>query len=252
MEITRTRFQGIYNIIRFNRHLYIPAIGLCVLLFTIAFLADTYYDQYLLLSAIILSLPLCMSLCISYYIYDLSNLYTLRHLDILQPGPVMLNIHAGFDETSSLLRKKYPESHLDVLDFYDPIRHTEISIKRARLAYPPFPGTQSTVTTHLPFQNHHFDLIFVIFSAHEIRSEDERTRFFRELQRILKPSGSIIVTEHLRDLPNFLAYTIGFFHFFSLNTWFHTFKHAGLHINKTIKSTIFVNTFILKKNGITP
>ncbi len=37
--------------------------------------------------------------------------------------------------------------------------------------------------------------------------------FFNELNRVLKPNGQIVVTEHLRDLNNFLAYNIGFFHF---------------------------------------
>jgi hypothetical protein len=59
------------------------------------------------------------------------------------------------------------------------------------------------------------DQIFVLLSAHEIRDRQERAIFFSRLKESLKSEGSIVVLEHLRDLPNFIAYTIGFFHFFS-------------------------------------
>ena len=37
--------------------------------------------------------------------------------------------------------------------------------------------------------------------------------FFRELKRVLAPGGRVIVTEHLRDLANIAAYSIGAWHF---------------------------------------
>ena len=64
--------------------------------------------------------------------------------------------------------------------------------------------------------------------------------FFKELQRILKPSGRIIITEHLRDVPNFIAYNIGFFHFFSLKNWMTIFKHSNFKMKKHIKFNLFV------------
>ena len=48
-----------------------------------------------------------------------------------------------------------------------------------------------------------------------LATETERTLFFKELHRILKREGELVIVEHLRDLPNFLAYTIGFFHYWS-------------------------------------
>ena len=81
---------------------------------------------------------------------------------------------------------------------------------------PPFPGTRSINTSNIPLPEDSADKIFVTLSAHEIATDDERIAFFTALKRSLKPAGQIVVTEHLRDLPNFLAYTIGFFHFLSL------------------------------------
>jgi len=73
--------------------------------------------------------------------------------------------------------------------------------------------------------------------------------FFKEIKRILRPDGKIFVTEHLRDLPNFLAYSIGFFHFHSKKSWLRTFTDAELHVQKQIKQTPFITTFILQKYG---
>jgi hypothetical protein len=93
--------------------------------------------------------------------------------------------------------------------------------------------------------------VFAFLSAHEIRDEQERVVFFKELGRIVKASGRIIVTEHLRDIPNFLAYNIGFLHFHSKTSWLNTFKESGLRIEKEIKNTTFISTFILVKDATT-
>ncbi len=163
----------------------------------------------------------------------------------------IVNINAGFDETSNLLRSKFANSELVVFDFYDPAKHTEVSIKRARKAYPPFPNTQQVKTNHLPLQDNSTEKVFAILSAHEIRNDDERNSFFKELRRALTATGQIIVTEHLRDTANFLAYNIGAFHFHSKASWLKAFQSSGLRVVEEIKITPFITTFILDKNGVT-
>lgn len=250
MEKLRKPLQGVMNIVRFNWHYYV----LAILLIAIALLLRKYMnDTWSLVTTVVViaaAFSIFISLFISSYIYDFSSLYKLSWLNTLKHvhGKV-LNIHAGFDETSDLLQEKFPSAQLAVADFYDPAKHTEVSIKRARNAYPAYPGTQQVSTKHLPVENNSIDNIFLILSAHEIRQPDERISFFKELRRSLAPSGQIIVTEHLRDMPNFLAYNIGFFHFHSRLTWLKTFSHAGLHVSKEIKITPFISTFVLEKNG---
>lgn len=146
---------------------------------------------------------------------------------------------------------KYPNSDLTVLDFYDPIRHTEISIKRARKAYPSYPNTLKIKTASLPIETSSMDKVFVIFSAHEIRNEKERIEFFNELKRIISDTGEIYVTEHLRDLPNFLAYNIGFMHFLDLLSWYSVFSKSKLKIKHEQKLNPFITNFTLTKYGNT-
>ena len=246
----RKPFQGLINIIRFNWHYYVLSI------FTVGLLIflSTFFPSYSIAASILATLILSstiISLAVSAYIYDFSDLYKFTWLNdlVYEEEEKIINIHAGFDETSQLIKNRYMNAELSVADFYDASRHTEISIQRARKAFPSFPGTKQITTENLPFDDNYADKIFNIFSAHEIRNDDERTVFFRELYRVLKPGGKIFVTEHLRDPANFLAYNFGFFHFHSRDAWLKNFRSAGLRVSKEIKTTPFITTYILEKNG---
>lgn len=252
MDKLRKPFQGTWNIIRFNWHFYVLSfIAVVVLLLLRNNSIEPLRLMFGIIALIIIALTI-ISLAVSCYIYDFSNLYSLSWLDKLHPNNNKIaNIHAGFDETSSLLKNKFPQAQLLVFDFYDPEKHTEVSIKRARKAYPPFPNTQQTDTNNLPLQDNLLDKAFSVLSAHEIRNDNDRVAFLKELKRIINHSGQIIITEHLRDTANFLAYNIGFFHFHSKHTWFKNFQQAGLNVTEAIKITPFITTFILDKIGTT-
>ncbi len=251
MEQIRKPFQGVWNIIRFNWHLYFLSFLLLAGLLLLTQYASSSMNKYLLLLSLLIAGTIFISLTASYYIYDYSDFYTLNWLDSLpaKDGTHIINMHAVFDETSSLLTNKFPDSILTVLDFYDSAKHTEVSIKRARKAYPSFPGTQQVTATHLPLPNSTADYIFVIFAAHEIRNEKERIAFFGELARLLQPSGKIVVTEHLRNVANLFVYNIGAFHFYSKAFWLATFRSAHLTVVAETQITPFITTFLLEKNG---
>lgn len=247
--ITRKPFQGVTNIIRFNWHFYVIAAVLIVALLLLKNFLPGSASLFVELFIVLLILSTLVSLAVSYYVYDLSELYSLNWLNSLNipKGLLLVNINAGFDETSALLKQKYPGCRLLVYDFYDPAKHTEVSIERARKAYPPYPGTITIETTKVPLTNSSADYIFLILAAHEIRNHEERITFFKQLQSALTPGGRIIVTEHLRDGYNFMAYNFGFFHFFSESAWLDTFKQSGFTIEQTLNITPFIKTFILKK-----
>jgi len=249
--ITRKSYQGVLNIIRFNWHFYVISI---IIFSGLIFLSNYLPYQLqlcLLVGAGLAIFTILISLVVSYYVYDISNLYQLPWLDkyTKKNGETWLNINAGFDETSGIIQEKFPEIDLSICDFYDSEKHTEVSIKRARKAYPPIRNTISVNTENLPFERNTFEYVLAVLSAHEIRDEKERIVFFKELNRVTK--GKIFVTEHLRDVNNFLAYSIGFLHFHSHSSWKKTFEQAGLIVEEEMKTTPFITTFILKNNGDT-
>jgi ubiquinone/menaquinone biosynthesis C-methylase UbiE len=249
MEAMRKPFQGVGNIIRFNWHYYVLSIVAIAAFLLISIILIAPLRSAAIVFALLIIVANIISLSVSFYIYDLSSLYKFTWLDKVQIGSKIVNINAGFDETSSLLKDRFSNAELIVLDFYDHAKHTEISIKRARKAYRPFPNTQRTNTTQLPLQDKSAENVIAILSVHEIRNDEERILFFKELNRVLTTKGKVIVTEHLRDTANFLAYNIGFLHFYSRRTWLQTFESAGFKVCNEIKITPFISTFILNKNG---
>lgn len=250
MELNRKPLQGVLNIIRFNWHFYLIAGTVLFSLIILREYQPIQIQPLILLFVLVTIVTILISLIVSFYIYDLSGFYKLNWLPDAHKKSI-LNINAGFDETSNIIKTHFPNSHLTICDFYDPAKHTEVSIKRARNAYPQPENIIQVSTSKLPFADSSFDYCLAILSAHEIRDEKERIDFFRELNRITKSTGQIFVTEHLRDLNNFMAYTIGFFHFHSRARWLSTFEKANLQLKNEIKHTPFITIFTLQKNGIT-
>ena len=244
--VERKIYQGVLNIVRFNWHFYFIGLMLLFLLIIISPMIPFGDQKPLIYFAIIVVGFFSLSLAISFHIYDLSDLYELRWLKASKHDKI-LNINAGFDEILPLLELKVKDLNITSCDFYNEERHNEISIKRARKAFPLSENSIQVNTDQLPFPKTEFDVIILFLSAHEIRNESERINFFIELSRVLKPDGKVYVTEHLRDGYNFLAYNIGFFHFHSRATWLNCFKHADLQILDELKSTPFVTKFILSK-----
>lgn len=75
----------------------------------------------------------------------------------------------------------------------------------------------------------------------------ERTLLLREVHRVLKKDGLIFLVEHLRDLPNFVAFGPGFLHFHALGSWLHSIGDAGCKVIEERKVTPFVRCFTLRK-----
>lgn len=247
----RSQFQGVLNILRFNWDFYLMAlVGLGFLIFLILWpIAPNWLSFLARLGLAGLLYILLASLIASYWIYDVSPLYKWHWLEsFLDIKPDHgLNIHAGFDESSEALKAIFPDTALEIADFYNPEKHKEPSIARARAAYPPVLDFKQVNPSELPYQDNSFDAIFLLFAAHEIRDAEERTQFFYELKRILKSGGELILVEHVRDLRNFLAFGPGFMHFYRLSEWQRLVQVAGFIVVKLQRFTPFVIVIKLKE-----
>jgi SAM-dependent methyltransferase len=242
----RRKFQGVLNILSFNRHFYV--FGLLALVFLFAsrlFIQWPNFLFWLIVAAFIYGL--IMPLIVSAYVYDFSGYYNLHWLTKLvsNSGKIKLitNINAGFDETSFIIKDKFPESDLKVFDFYNAKRHTEPAIIRARKVSLVYPNTQSILSNRIPLDDNTVDIVFLLSAVHEIRSHDEKVQFLKECHRICKPNGKVIMVEHLRDLPNFVAFSVGFTHFFSRFVWKNAFQRAGFTSFRETKFTPFMSIF---------
>jgi len=242
----RRRFQGVLNILSFNRHFYFIGVGFLLLLF-----ASRLFIEWPTLPFWIIIAAFCygliMPLIVSAYVYDFSGFYEFTWMkDIVdKTGTVkqIANINAGFDETSFIIEGKFPNAELKVFDFYNVKRHTEPAIIRARKVSHVYPNTQTIESNSIPLNDRSVDIVFLLSAVHEIRSHDEKIGFLKECSRICKPGGTVIMVEHLRDLPNFIAFSIGFTHFFSRFVWKNAFDKAGFTSIREKKFTPFMSVF---------
>lgn len=249
MEIKRRKFQGVLNILSFNRHFYVFGLVALSLIIGCKFIFNW---NSILFSLIIFGFiyGLIMPLIVSAYVYDFSGFYNFNWLKKINledaEQNLNLNINAGFDETSYILKNILPKSELQVFDFYNSKQHTETAIIRARKVSLVYPNTQQIKSNAIPLNDNSVDNIFLLSAIHEIRKQDEKVQFLKECRRVCKTNGNVIMVEHLRDLPNFLAFTIGFTHFFSETTWEAAFSEAGFTSIKETKFTPFMAIFNCK------
>ena len=248
MELKRSKYQGVLNILTFNSHLYISVFCSILLLILLEYFIFKLEHKISLLFALLLFINILTSIFISFIVYDRSGFYELNWLNLNGKYNV-LNINAGFDEISTIISEKFQKINLTTADFYDPKIHTELSIKKARNKYPPSPLSKKINSTNINFPDNSFDNILLVMSAHEIRDSMERNLFFQELKRIIKPNGVIYLVEHLRNIPNSLVYTFGVFHFHSKRAWLKNFKSADLTVLELFHHTPFLTIFKLKPNG---
>lgn len=191
------------------------------------------------------------SLAVSHWIYDRSDLYRWKWLQRALPGPVerIAFCHTGFDEASSVLREKFAGAQWHILDHYDASRMTEPSIRRARRLHPPAADTLPCSFDQWPVETKSLDAVFALLAIHELRTETERTAWFAEASRRLKIGGRILLVEHLRDLPNLLAFGPGFLHFHSRHRWHRCWQSAGLRAVDEFHLTPWIRVFVIGHHG---
>lgn len=243
----RHALQGVWTVVRFNWHLHMAALLMAVIFLIFAWFLTGIMA---LLTAVIglgTLASIALSLVATWWAYDASGLYRMHWLHEEMIGVrSAANLHAGFDETSGLLANLFPETAWQVFDFYDPAKHTEMSIRRARKAHSPSEATIAITTECIPLAGGTLDRALLFLAAHEIREHNERVGFFREIRRGLHKDGRLIVTEHLRDAANIAVYSLGAWHFHTRREWLGTFDDAGFRIVHTFQNNPFITTFVLE------
>jgi SAM-dependent methyltransferase len=188
------------------------------------------------------------SLAVSWWVYDRSPLMTgewIREALGYRPR-AWLNIHAGLDEVTPILRTRLRGSRGRVFDIFDDRDMTEPSIARARIARQGS-NCQRVDFRHLPVPTATIDTVFLLLSAHELRTHDSRCALFHEIHRVLTLDGCLLLAEHLRDVANVLAYGPGAWHFHSRRAWTRGFEQTGFGIYDEFSITPFVRVFVLRR-----
>jgi hypothetical protein len=246
---TRTRWQGMMTIVRFNWPFYAVS---AVLLLASLLVGLVAASPAIRIVAVIVCLGAAyfffVSLAVSHQVYDRSDLYRWHWVDRALGStvvPEMILCHTGFDEASPVLRQHFQATHWTILDHFDEKKMTEPSIRRARRMFPPSADTQPARFDQWPVSDGMASVVFGLLAIHELRRESERIAWFLEAKRCLRDSGRIIIAEHLRDLPNAAAFGPGALHFHSARSWRKCWEAAGLRLVDKFRPTGWVVVFVL-------
>lgn len=245
----RSQFEGMLRVVWFNWPLYAAAVGVVLALILLAALpACAGLPQlFLHLLAALVLLQTALSLLASHWVYDRSALRDwqfLSHLVSVQPEGDdrlrIVNVHSGYDETSGVLRRVFPDANIDVIDLFSSLDQKEPSIVKARKLYPPTVECLCETVDDWPLSDASIDLILIAFAAHEVRNHEKRELLFSQASKVLKPHGRILLVEHVRDFANFVAFGPGFMHFLPLSEWIRCAKQANLKVAKQYRITPLV------------
>ncbi|MFE2851151.1 class I SAM-dependent methyltransferase [Streptomyces lavendulae] len=186
-----------------------------------------------------------------WWVYDRPELYSLDWLTGLLPdGPGdHLVISTGLDETSHPLALRHPGTAQTVVDLYDPALTTEGSVRRARRRVPPRPGTLPGTPSRLPVATGSRDTVLAVFAAHELRLAADREALFAEITRTLRPGGTLVLVEHLRDRANTAAFGPGAWHFMPRHEWLRLARGAGLHPVAETRIAHLVTGFTFRRSA---
>lgn len=188
-----------------------------------------------------------LSLVVSDYVYDRSELASGAWIGRLLPPRVetWATVDAGLDAEVDLDRG-VPGRCVGRLDVFDGDTVRAPSVVRARAHTARKHAAAPCSATALALGDATCDVVFVVFTAHEVRGASARAAFLRETRRALRPGGRVVLVEHLRDLPNFVAFGPGFLHFVARSEWLALAERAGLRVAGEIRVTPWVMALALE------
>jgi SAM-dependent methyltransferase len=243
-----TSCQGMLDVLRYNARFYVLAAAAALLAaFAAAQAAAPPLRLALGAFAAVTGVFMVTSLAVSHHVYDRSPLrgwsWLAPRLSRAPAGWVV--VHAGLDGASAELRRIWPAVAGLVLDVFAADQMSEPAIAQARLRRPTAPSVRAR-SGALPLAPASMDLAVLFFSAHELRRAADRQQLFGEICRGLAPGGTLVLVEHLRDVPNTLAFGPGALHFLARREWLRVAQAAGLRLRDETPITAFVRAFFFE------
>lgn len=245
---SRGRLQGTWEIVKFNSHQYLAAVGFVAVAAGLLLFIDLQpaLSVLVVIAVCVVGYWTIASLVVSFIVYDASQIYDPGWMGTLigDTPSTWANIHAGVDDFSRPLSGAYgPARHN--WDIFDEKTMTEPSILRARSIR----SVGETVDfKELPCKTGELEAVFAFFVLHEIRDASLRHNCFDEIARCLAPRGRLVIVEHLRDLPNFVAFGPGFLHFWPRSEWLRSAASSGFKLLNETNMTAFVRVMVFVKS----
>jgi ubiquinone/menaquinone biosynthesis C-methylase UbiE len=238
-ELLRNRqYSGTLSTLVYNWPIFGGALFFGGVALTAGFWLESPWNWILWIAGIG-SIGLILNILIaSFIVYDWGSKREydrLIELADLQQANVIIDITCGKLRGTQGLLSRLKQGHYFLIDVYDAKKMTDPALRWAREMAPPLEAERriyrrTASPEALPIPHNWADVVYCSFSLHELQNNEDRQKIFAEFARILKPNGKLLLAEHGRDLPNFIAFGLGVLSFFSPGTWAKHIKEAGLTI----------------------
>lgn len=186
-----------------------------------------------------------------HWMFDRSPLLAGTWIRRCTSSPVQrwIQLSVALEQTTLPLKRVFPDADGQLFDLFASERMREPAVRRAR-ASPSTVSATPAAPDALPATEGSSDLTVVTLAAHELRRRADREALFRELARITRADGSIVVVEHLRDLPGLLAFGPGVLHFYPRREWVELAVHSGLIAVQEFPLSPFVRVFVWRRGEL--
>ena len=191
---------------------------------------------------------LAASTAATVWVFELSGVTRWRWVAgcFKEPPASWLNITTGFDDTTYVLRQRFPGIEGRSIDVFNPAAKHDGPLRRARRRWPPT-GPQVSPGADLPVDVDSQDAVFLLMAAHEVRDRGLRRHLLGEAQRVLAPQGRLVLAEHLRGMANAIAFGPGVMHFYDRETWLADAGAARLRLVGERALTPFATAFVFER-----
>ena len=238
------------EVLMFNRELLTVAVAAAISGAIVSRVSR--YPQVRVIAAVasaIASYFIATSSVATWWVFQWSGLTRYEWLTRLLDGAprTWLNVTTGFDDTTSVLAKLWPDSEHVAIDVFDSSAVHDRALKRARSSSPPKEIAVPPRVTW-PIAEGSMQAALLLMAAHEMRGQSDRFHLAAELARVVSPGGHVIIVEHTRDIANALAFGPGVFHFETLDTWRKFGSRASLSLVAEESRTPFVRVLKFERD----
>lgn len=237
-------------VLYFNKQKILLGLLVASLTLVLGFRTESVLKYVLIVFGALILINILLSIYASYVLYDQSVLYKAKGLVkrfSIKETEKILMFHASFDPVSVEIERELKEVDLDVYNIYGNRHQVEGAIEVSDRIFPPNPRSIDVKADHIPCNDETVDVILALTALHEIFHHDDRVKFFKEMKRVLKEDGRIIICEQMRDLTNFIHFNIGAFHFLSMSSWEKAISESGLAIKNIEALTRFATIIHLER-----
>jgi ubiquinone/menaquinone biosynthesis C-methylase UbiE len=255
--LQKHQYSGVVSTVLYNWPIFVGALlfGLVALATTPFF--STPWNWILLLAGLVTFVLVINILVVSFIVYDWGakrEYERLIELGDISKANVVIDVTCGKLRGTRGMLTQLRQGHYFVVDIYDPQKMKDAALRRVRELEPPLEAgrriyRRTANPDSLPIPKNWADVVYCSFSLHELQNPQDRQAIFSEFARILKPGGKLLIAEHGRDWPNFLAFGLGVFSFYTPASWVKHIIKAGLTIQHHERWRGFVHLWVAENKA---